>query len=170
MINASPAIRFITFSFFFFKDLNVPPYTTKKACKNDPKVCFCSKWLTDLNCVFIYYTAIEFVYYFIYDTPKRGVSDDWLRSFCIPSNFMDCISSGIVTQRCRTEVVQTLGTLMWTHTQYPSSNSYNVVRARLVQTYPTLADDDPGYVSSDSNENFSLLYMWMSISCHRKAS
>ena len=93
-----------------------------------------------------------------YDTSKRGVSDDWLRSFCIPSNFMDCISSGIVTQRCRTEVVQTLGTLMWTHTQYPSSNSYNVVRARLVQTYPTLADDDePGYVSSDSNENFSLL-------------
>ena len=92
----------------------------------------------------------------ICDTPRRGGSDNWLRDFRIPSTFsaktMECISSGILTQRCRTEIVQTLGTLMWTHTQYPSPNAYNIICGNLVQTYPTLADDDePGYVSVYSN-------------------
>ena len=39
-------------------------------------------------------------------------------------------------------------------------HSYNVVCAKLVQTYPTLADDDePGYVNVGSNVHLSVIYL-----------
>ena len=54
---------------------------------------------------------------------------------------MECISTGILTQSCRTEIIQTLAALMWVHTHYPSKEAYNTVCAKLVMTNPTLADD-----------------------------
>lgn len=74
------------------------------------------------------------------------VSDDsWLQDFKIPKQFspktMECVSTGILTQSSRTEIVQTLATLMWLQTHYPSREAYTTVCARLVKVHPTLADD-----------------------------
>ena len=79
-------------------------------------------------------------------------SSDWHKTLQMPTGFstrtMDCISTGIITHAARTEIVQTLATLIWTHTHYPSPDQYNVVCAKLVEVYPTLADDqEPGWVS-----------------------
>ena len=89
-------------------------------------------------------------------TPKRITdSDDWLKSFTLPIQFsvrtMTAITSenGIVTQKSRTEIIQTLAGEIWRHTKYPSSNAYNIVCTRLITKFPNLADDDePGYVSN----------------------
>lgn len=86
--------------------------------------------------------------------PISDNSDDWLKSFTLPIQFsvrtMTAITSqkGIITQKCRTEIIQTLAGEIWRHTKYPSSNAYNVVCARLIKEFPYLADDDePGFVS-----------------------
>ena len=93
-------------------------------------------------------------------TPKRPrcQSDDWLKSFEIPSEFsvktMDAIKSkdGVVTSKCRNEIVQTLAMLIWDCNHYPSSNAYNTICERLIGAFPKLADDvgddEPQYVSS----------------------
>ena len=78
--------------------------------------------------------------------PHKSEDDDkWVEEFEIPKMFsarsMDCLSTGILTQSCRTEVVQTLATNMWVHTHYPSKYAYNTICSRLVKVHPTLADD-----------------------------
>lgn len=74
-----------------------------------------------------------------------SASDAWLSSFTIPDTFstraMECIRSGIVSQSARTEIIQTLATLIWVHTHYPSKEAYNTICSRLVTKYPTLGDD-----------------------------
>ena len=58
------------------------------------------------------------------------------------------VSPQASSHAARTEIVQTLATLIWTHTHYPSPDQYNVVCTKLVEVYPTLADDqEPGWVS-----------------------
>ena len=81
-------------------------------------------------------------------------SDDWLKSFRLLTQFsvrtMTAITchNGVVTQKCRTEIIQTLAGEIWRHTRYPSSNAYNTICANLIKEFPHLTDDDdPGYVS-----------------------
>lgn len=82
-------------------------------------------------------------------TPKRKLKceedDHWLEGFEIPKAFstrtQECISTGILSQSCRTEIVQTLVAHMWVHTQYPSSYAYNTICSKLITIHPSLADD-----------------------------
>lgn len=82
-------------------------------------------------------------------------SDDWLSQFQFPESFssrtMDAIESGILSQSARTEIVQTLATLIWVHTQRPSKNAYQTICAGLIRKFSSLADeaddDTPPYVS-----------------------
>ena len=66
---------------------------------------------------------------------------------------MDCVSSGILTRTSRTEIIQTLSALMWVHTHHPSKLAYNTICRKLVEVYPSLADDagdgQVGYVNID---------------------
>ena len=87
-------------------------------------------------------------FFFFFQNLKTKLYDDcesWLQGFKLPDSFssrtMECISTGILTQSCRTEIIQTLAALMWVHTHYPSKEAYNTVCAKLVMTNPTLADD-----------------------------
>ena len=85
-------------------------------------------------------------------TPKRNImykspdkDDSWVDSFEIPKLFsartQDCISTGILTQSCRTEIVQTIVAHMWVHGKYPSQYAYNTVCSKLVKAHPSLEDD-----------------------------
>ena len=66
---------------------------------------------------------------------------------------MDAINSeeGVITSRCRSEIIQALANLIWNHTHFPSSNAYNTVCERLIIAFPKLADatedNEPPYVS-----------------------
>lgn len=81
--------------------------------------------------------------------------DQWHISFKIPSlnafseRTIDGIRTGIITKALRTEVVQTLTTLIANHTKRPSSDQYGHICSELVKAYPTLKDDaGNGYVST----------------------
>lgn len=71
--------------------------------------------------------------------------NSWVNGFEIPKTFstrtQECISTGILSQSCRTEITQTLVALMWVHTQRPSKYAYNAICSKLVKVHPTLADD-----------------------------
>ena len=73
---------------------------------------------------------------------------------------MECISSGILTQSSRTEIIQTLATLMWVHTHYPSKEAYNTLCAKLVKTHPNLADDAGDGQATYVSDSIMLLYMF----------
>ena len=76
---------------------------------------------------------------------------------------MDCIRTGILTQACRNEIIQTLIALIWTQTHRPTSVAYNTVCRRLIEVHPSLADDDePKHVCETyytvSTDHFSCIY------------
>lgn len=80
--------------------------------------------------------------------------DQWHISFKIPSlnafseRSIDSIRTGVITKAVRTEVVQTITTLIANHTKRPLSEQYTHICSELVKTYPTLKDDaGNGYVS-----------------------
>ena len=83
--------------------------------------------------------------------------DQWHVSFRIPSlsalseRSIDAIHTGIITKAVRTEIVQTIATLIANHTKRPSPEQYTHICKELVKTYPTLKDDSGnGYVSIQS--------------------
>lgn len=95
--------------------------------------------------------------------------DSWVQEFEIPKTFstrtMDCISTGILSQSCRTEIVQTLAAHIWVHTHYPSKFAYNTICFKLVKVHPTLADDagdEIAHVSINSGHAFymTIMYNW----------
>ena len=51
------------------------------------------------------------------------------------------IKSGVLSQSARTEIVQTLATLIWTNTHFPSPEAYKKICMDLITKYPNLADD-----------------------------
>ena len=55
--------------------------------------------------------------------------------------------TGVITKAVRTEVVQTITTLIANHTKLPSPDQYSHICSELVKAYPTLKDDaGNGYV------------------------
>ena len=82
-------------------------------------------------------------------------SEQWHLSFDIPTNFSaraeEAISSGQITKRVRTEIVQSISSLMLIHTKTPTSDQYNTVCRKLIEKYPKLKDDigSTGFVSID---------------------
>ena len=64
---------------------------------------------------------------------------------------MDCVEEGVLTSKARDEIVKSLSTLMMLHTMTPSTDEYNVLCHRLVQTIPSLKDSvGTGHVSSSN--------------------
>ena len=58
------------------------------------------------------------------------------------------IAAGVLTQKTREEVVNSLSTLMLVYTIRPTPNDYNIICKRLVDKHPTLKDHaGSGYVS-----------------------
>ena len=74
--------------------------------------------------------------------------DSWVKHFKIPTSFstrtIDCLSTGILTHSCRTEIIQTLAAQVWVHTHYPSRFAYNAICSKLIKVHPKLADDAVG--------------------------
>ena len=69
---------------------------------------------------------------------------------------MEGISTGQLIPCLRTEVVQTLTSLIMMHTMYPSSEQYNVICMKLIEQYPNLKDDiGTGYVSFIISTNYT---------------
>ena len=88
-------------------------------------------------------TTVVILFFFFQNLKTKSYDDceSWLQGFKIPDSFssrtMECISTSILTQSCRTEIIQTLAALMWVHTHYPSKEAYNTVCAKLSK-YPAL--------------------------------
>ena len=80
----------------------------------------------------------------------------WLTSFTVPAGFSanteDAISTGILTSKVRTEIVQSLSASILVHTKKPTPEEYNTICSKLIDTYPTLRDEygGSGYVSWQS--------------------
>lgn len=73
--------------------------------------------------------------------------DNWHLSFKIPSlsafseRTIDAIRTGAITKAVRTEIVQTITTLISVHTKRPTSKQYTHICKELVKAYPKLEDD-----------------------------
>ena len=92
--------------------------------------------------------------FLFFKLPCEGSSQDqWHHNFEIPANFStrteEAITTGRLTKRIRTEMIQSLSCLVMIHTKSPSSEQYNLVCRKLIEKYPTLKDDigSTGYVS-----------------------
>lgn len=72
-------------------------------------------------------------------------NDQWQLSFQVPINFSarseEAILSGHITKRVRTEIIQSISSLMMIHTKTPTSEQYNTVCRKLIEKYPKLKDD-----------------------------
>ena len=78
-------------------------------------------------------------------------ADNWAGKLNMPKRFstetMTAIKSGILNNRVRDEIVNSLSTLMMVHTVKPTPEEYNTVCTKLITTYPVLKDNcDNGYV------------------------
>ena len=83
--------------------------------------------------------------------------DQWHVSFRIPllnalsERTIDAIHTAIITKAVRTEIVQTIATLITNHTKRPSPEQYTHICKKLVKTCLTLEDNSGnGYVSIQS--------------------
>ena len=71
----------------------------------------------------------------------------------IPSAFSlrteEALATGQITRRVRTEIIQALSMSMMIHTRTPSSDQYNTMCRKLIETYPIIKDEigSTGYVS-----------------------
>lgn len=81
-----------------------------------------------------------------------STSGEWHLSLKIPTAFSvkteEAIKTGRLTKRCRTEIVQSVSSLMLVHTKTPTSDQYNTVCRKLIEEHPKLKDDigSTGYV------------------------
>lgn len=84
---------------------------------------------------------------------KPNNASQWHLSFEVPNNFSarteEAISSGQITKRVRTEIVQSLSSLMLTYTKTPTGEQYNTICLKLIEKYPKLRDGigSTGFVS-----------------------
>ncbi len=53
---------------------------------------------------------------------------------------MQDIENGIISKGTRTEIIHTLGTMMWNHVQSPSSFEYTEICHKLITKHPILKD------------------------------
>ena len=77
----------------------------------------------------------------------------WLPSFEIPEKFsrttMEALTTGIVSKRARSEIVNVVAHKVLEHTERPTSEEYTTVSRMLINKHPKLKDTiGNGYVSS----------------------
>ena len=101
--------------------------------------------LSDANLSFVSSTPASSPGATFKDREHEKEDDSWVENFEIPSSFsdrsMDCLCTGILTQSCRIEKVQTVAAHMWVHTHHPSRFAYNTICSKLIKVHPKLADD-----------------------------
>ena len=77
----------------------------------------------------------------------------WVDVLVLPTRFSTAttmtIETGVLTKNARVEIVDSLATLILTHTSWPTPHEFTVICQRLTEKYPKLRDMlDNGYVST----------------------
>ena len=80
--------------------------------------------------------------------PQPTTSTDWHLSFSIPDmesfskSVRVAVTTGVITDRARKEIIQVLRTYITKHTVYPSPAQYSSVCQLLVTKFPKLRDQE----------------------------
>ena len=82
----------------------------------------------------------------------REPSLDWADVLVLPTRFSRAttmaVETGVLTKSARVEIVDSLATLILTHTSRPTPHDLTIICQRLTEMYPKLKDMlDNGYVS-----------------------